>query len=81
MKIGFVPVKIEEYIESHMKNNPTELRKNLWIALKDYEDGQKCNCGNAIWVIGSAIAGNASFTCITGEAFPDQDFEIADACM
>ncbi len=28
----------------------------------------KCNCGNPIWVIGSAITGNACFSCITGEA-------------
>lgn len=85
MKNGFVPVKIEKYIKSHMKHNPSddpgELRKNLLSSLKDYQEGKNCACGNPIWVIGSAIVGNACFTCITGEAFPDSDPEIVDACM
>jgi hypothetical protein len=38
-----------------------------------------CRCGNPIWVIGSAVVGNACFTCITGEALPDDDFEIDEA--
>jgi len=31
-------------------------------------------------VIGSAFVGNACFTCITGEADPSDDYEIAEAC-
>ena len=30
-------------------------------------------------VPGSAFAGNACFTCITGEAYPDGDYEIDEA--
>ena len=30
-------------------------------------------------MIGSAEAGNACFTCITGESDPSQDYEIAEA--
>jgi hypothetical protein len=30
-------------------------------------------------VIGSAISGNACFTCITGESFPTEDYEIDTA--
>jgi hypothetical protein len=29
-----------------------------------------------IWAIGSAVVGNACFTCITGEADPSSDYEI-----
>jgi hypothetical protein len=31
-------------------------------------------------VIGSAETGHACFTCITGEADPSEDYEIAEAC-
>ena len=84
MKCGFTSICIEDYIKSHMENNPNENRKalkeNLLEALKDYKNGQKCHCGNDIWVIGSAIVGNACFTCITGEANSDEDYEIEGAC-
>jgi len=29
-----------------------------------------------IWVIGSAVAGNVCLTWITGEAYPDDDYEM-----
>jgi len=84
MKDGFVPISIEKYIQSHLKTNPDEnpkeLRNNLTRALKDYQNGIKCQCGNSIWVLGSAFAGNSCFTCITGEARPDHDYEIKEAC-
>ena len=37
---------------------------------------EHCECGEPIWVIGSAVAGHACFTCITGEATPSGDYEI-----
>jgi hypothetical protein len=85
MKTGFVPISIEEYVELHLKDNPDTSREEITLALKDaledYKRGAKCpNCGNSIWVIGSAFAGNACFTCITGEAFPEDDYEIDEAC-
>ena len=49
---------------------------SLQRALQDYNNGIKCSCGNDIWVIGSAISGNACFTCITGESFPTDEYEI-----
>ena len=80
----FVPIGIEEYIEIHMRANPdekpNELRGRLKEALSARKAGEKCDCGNPIWVIGSAIAGHACFTCITLEAVPDDDYEIVDAC-
>lgn len=83
-KVGFTPISIEKYVELHLKSNKDttreEITKGLNAALTDYEKGVTCsNCGNPIWVIGSAMVGNACFTCITGEAEPDNDYEIDEA--
>ena len=84
MKTGFIPVKLEKFVEKYIKSNHGTSRKEitngLKAALSDYKSGKKCDCGNPIWVIGSAVAGNACFTCITGEAMPDDDYEIDEAC-
>ena len=81
--MGFTKISIEKYIELHLKNNPsenkTDVEKKLKRALKDYENGVKCSCGNDIWVIGSAFVGNSCFTCITGESEPTEDYEIDSA--
>jgi hypothetical protein len=79
-KMGFTPISIEDYVVRHTRANrddkPDDVRKWLQRALQDHKVGVKCQCGNPLWVIGSAFAGNACFTCITGEARPDADFEI-----
>ena len=79
-KIGFKPISINNYIKIHLKNNPSEnrvkIKEHIGIALTDYQKGVKCACGNAIWVIGSASTGNSCFTCITGESYPTDDYEI-----
>ena len=84
MKTGFAPITLKDYVKKHLKSNPGTIRKEietgLELALKDYKSGVKCSCGNPIWVIGSAVAGNSCFTCITGEAVPDSDYEIDEAC-
>jgi hypothetical protein len=85
MKTGFVPISLEEYVEHHLKSNPDTSREEITIALKealeDYKRGAEClNCGNPIWVIGSAFGSNMCFTCITGEAIPEDDYEIDEAC-
>ncbi|MDP2301974.1 MAG: hypothetical protein Q8N03_06085 [Ignavibacteria bacterium] len=81
--MGFKKISIDNYIELHLKNNPTEnkadLERRLLSALKDYKNRVKCSCGNDIWVIGSASVGNSCFTCITGESSPTDDYEIEDA--
>ncbi len=78
--MGFVPISIDKYIKKHLKNNPSEnekdLRKRLGSAITDYQNGEKCSCGNDIWVIGSASVGNSCYTCITGESMPIDDYEI-----
>ena len=38
--------------------------------------GELCQCGEPIWVIGSVHVGLSCFTCITGEAVPDNDYEV-----
>lgn len=85
MKIGFVPISLEEYVDLHLKSNPDTSREEITTALREtleaYKRGAKCqNCGNPIWVIGFALAGNMCFTCITGEAMPEDDYEIDEAC-
>ena len=80
----FVPIRLEHYVALHLKNNPGdkagEVRSQLQSALKAYHAGARCECGEPIWVIGSAWTGHMCFTCITGEAHPSEDYEIAEAC-
>ena len=79
-KTGFTPISLDEYVELHLRANRGSIReeiiKGLQGALDDYQNGAKCGCGNPIWVVGSAVAGNGCFTCITGEAVPENDYEI-----
>ena len=80
----FAPIKFEDYVKQHLKSNPrdkeADVRAELKSALAAYRAGERCQCGEAIWVIGSASVGHMCFTCITGEADPSGDYEIAEAC-
>ena len=80
MKIGFTPIGLEDYIELHLRANPgtdrADLSARLRHAVRAYRKGVRCRCGNPIWIIGSAETGLACFTCITGDAAPDNDYEI-----
>jgi hypothetical protein len=82
--MGFAPIQIDDYVRLHLKSNrgdtAAEVTAYLRSALKAYEAGARCQCGAPIWVIGSAFVENACFTCITGEADPSDDYEIAEAC-
>jgi len=86
VKKGFIPISIKEYVKLYLeantetKENENDVFEGLRDALTDYKNNIKCECGNPIWVVGSAAAGNACFTCITGEAKPDDDYEIDEAC-
>jgi hypothetical protein len=85
IKTGFVPISLEEYVALHLESNPDTSREEITTALREaleaYKRGAKCIvCGNPIWVIGSAFTGNMCFTCITGEAMPEDDYEIDEAC-
>lgn len=82
--MGFVPIRLPDYVLLHLKANRGETAQavtaRLVSALEAYKAGKRCSCGEPIWVIGSAEAGHACFTCITGEADPSEDYEIAEAC-
>jgi hypothetical protein len=77
---SFVPITIAQYVPLHMKSNPAEQRAALEAALRESleaaERGECCDCGEPIWVLGSAIAGRGCFTCITGQNSPTEDYEI-----
>jgi hypothetical protein len=77
---SFVPISIAEYIPLHLKSNPEEPRAALEAALRESleaaERGECCDCGEPIWVLGSAIVGRGCFTCITGQSNPNDDYEI-----
>jgi hypothetical protein len=83
--MSFISISIDKYVKLHLKNNPTEkeqdLRDRLRDALTAFKNGKKCHCGNDIWVIGSASVGYSCFTCITGESYPSEDFEIDSAII
>jgi hypothetical protein len=78
--MGFIPIGIGKYVQLHVKANPDENPKELLARLRscvsDALAGARCSCGAPIWVVGSVSAGYACFTCITGEAFPAEDYEI-----
>ena len=78
--MGFIPIGIGKYVQLHVKVNPDEIPKELLARLRscvsDALAGARCSCGAPIWVVGSVSAEYACFTCITGEAFPVEDYEI-----
>ena len=80
METGFTKISLGSYVELHLQANPGTDREDLVARLRSALDahrrGERCPCGSPIWVIGSAAVGHACFSCITGEASPDQDYEI-----
>lgn len=83
MAVGFVPIRLDDYVRRYLESNPGEkaadVAARLREALAAHLAGKKCQCGEPIWVVGSADAGHSCFTCITGEAVPDSDYEIDEA--
>lgn len=77
---GFVPIRLEDYVNLCLRSNPrvdrTDLVKRLQYAIDADKKGERCHCGAPIWIVGSAEAGLACFTCITLEAEPHNDYEI-----
>ena len=76
----FTKISVDAFIKEYKKNNPqedlTKLRKDLFYFRQLKKEGSKCDCGNPLWVIGSAISGKGCFTCITGETDCSDDYEI-----
>ncbi len=81
MQFGFNPISLLDYVELHMRSNlgtdRAELLDQLEYAIAAFRRGVRCQCGAPIWIIGSSQAGLACFSCITQEAVPDNDYEIA----
>src|SRR5205807_10305755 len=67
MKTGFTPIRLEDYVELHLRANPetkrAEVIARLEYAIDAYQRDIRCHCGAPIWIIGSAEAGLACFTC------------------
>jgi len=80
MTNGFAPIRLEAYVERHLRSNPDTNREDLihrlHYAIAAFRRGEHCRCGQPIWIIGSAEVGLACFSCITGESEPDRDYEI-----
>lgn len=76
----FHPISVKAYVELFVRDNPGESKRaveeRLRNALSYALAGAKCACGNPLWVVGAAEARLFCFTCITGEAMPDDDYEI-----
>lgn len=79
----FIPITMDAYVKQHLENYPEtnerNLRHRLETALATFRRGVRCDCGNDIWVIGSASVGNSCVTCITGETTFNEYLEIGDA--
>lgn len=76
----FIPISLDEFIEIHLENNPTEksnvLRIKLESAIEAYRSGKKCSCGNDLWIVGAATSDFKCFQCITGKSHPAGEYEI-----
>jgi hypothetical protein len=73
-----MPIRLDKYVELHLLDNPgtdrAELLARLEYAMDAYRRGETCNCGSPI--CGSSQLGFGCFTCLTGEAAPDDEYEI-----
>ncbi len=80
MMTGFTPIRLEDYVQQHLRSNPdtdrADLIDRLHYAITAFRRGERCRCGQPIWIIGSAEVGLSCFTCITGESEPVEDYEI-----
>ena len=76
----FQKISINEFVAQTIKGNPdlkaVDLKKDLEEFKKRKSQGELCDCGNPIWIIGSAITGKGCFTCITGESDCSDDYQI-----
>jgi hypothetical protein len=76
----FTKISIDKFIEKFKADNPKEdtitLRKSLLHFKKLKAEGATCDCGNSIWIIGSAFSGRTCFTCLAGVSHCSDDYEI-----
>ena len=79
-KANFTYISIDNFIKKTLRKtsnlNSQELKKSLNEFKVCKLKGEMCNCGNEIWIIGSAYSGKGCFTCFTGESDCSGDYEI-----
>lgn len=78
---SFIKITLDKFIFMYKKTNPNEdilsLKSRILYFKELKESCVLCECGNQIWIIGSAITGKGCFTCISGETDQTKDYEIA----
>jgi hypothetical protein len=77
----FTPISKLELAEKLHKENPAVAVIEWEDKLTQAEDLKNrlatCNCGNPIWIVGTALVeGPTCHTCLTGSADCTDDFEI-----
>ena len=82
-----VPITINAFVKSFLKNknnkgfNEKSMKENLKAAVKRKKAGAVCSgCGKPIWAIGSTLAFEGCFSCITGETDDSEDYEVDEVC-
>ena len=83
--IFFEPISMDECLRMLLKNNPhakeTEIKEKLKWAVSLKKEDVRCLCGKKIWALGSALAGHPiCYSCTTGKALPDDEYEIDEVC-
>lgn len=77
---NFNYISIDNFIKKTLGktsySNSRELKRSLEEFKNRKLEGEVCNCGNEIWIIGSAYTGKGCFTCITRETNCSGDYEI-----
>jgi len=83
--MGFKPISIEDYLKKYLAINlnadKDEIETKLNTALTKFHLGEKCPCGNDIWVIASAFIDNCCYSYLTGKSESDDDFKIDTAIV
>jgi hypothetical protein len=78
--MSFIPITLDKFIKIYLKQNPLIAEKVLRIKLESaiefFKNGEKCSCGNDIWIVGAASDGFKCFQCITGRKHPAGDYEV-----
>src|SRR5215212_3494402 len=59
--MSFVFISRKEFIDQFLRSNPTvaraEIESGLAHAIDARRRGERCSCGNSLWVAGSGVAG------------------------
>jgi hypothetical protein len=65
-----------DFLRANTGAGRADLVKRLRHAIDANFRGVRCQCGESIWIIGSAEVGLSCFTWITGASGTDCDYEI-----